>query len=457
MESLESHLLNFVLPGLARPILAILVKNFQARKFLTVILGFFLLYSGKPYILFLSAWIEAYRPQPTTCTIPQSDPSFDIVIWWFLRQQSWVLRARSVLATCDPAARTGFFLINPPELESKDYQTPISFSPYDAAIPFRWRGSIFLFKRVGRSKGNEDPNTLILQCFGSILHIHQLLEECRRQYELSHDKCSVFHHTKGGWERTSNLKPRALSTVVLRDGVRDLLLGEIREYLSPEHREWLQKRGQPVRKGYLLHGPPGTEKSSLPQALASEAHLDLYVVDLLGLNNERLFALFRSLPEKCMVLIEDIDDWHTKVKSEDTAGLFVSMSALLNVIDGASTQEGRVLFITTNNRDELDGALVRKGRIDREVRLGEVDKDMAQELFLLIFGLDAQPKEDMHPQLAAKAIQFGEQVPAGTYTAAQIISFLVEQKGLPDKALQAFGAWDESQRQSRGCIQKELE
>jgi chaperone BCS1 len=48
----------------------------------------------------------------------------------------------------------------------------------------------------------------------------------------------------------------------------------------------------------------------------------------------------------------------------------VSLSALLNVLDGVGSQEGRVLIMTTNHAERLDAALIRLGRVDMKLELG---------------------------------------------------------------------------------------
>jgi chaperone BCS1 len=63
----------------------------------------------------------------------------------------------------------------------------------------------------------------------------------------------------------------------------------------------------------------------------------------------------------------------------------VSLSTLLNGIDGVGSQEGRVLTITTNHITRLDDALIRPGCVDKKVELGIADNKMMTDVFCVIF------------------------------------------------------------------------
>jgi mitochondrial chaperone BCS1 len=56
-----------------------------------------------------------------------------------------------------------------------------------------------------------------------------------------------------------------------------------------------------------LSGPPGTGKSSLCFSVAGELDLDIYIVSIPSVSDRILKVLFDGLPERCMVLLEDID------------------------------------------------------------------------------------------------------------------------------------------------------
>jgi chaperone BCS1 len=122
--------------------------------------------------------------------------------------------------------------------------------------------------------------------------------------------------------------------------------------------------------GYLFSGPPGTGKTSLTAALAGVFGLDIYVLSLLDpyCNEDALVRLFSAVPSRCIVLLEDVDAaglkraddprMNKKFKEgeavEKDTGLppkpvtAISLSGLLNAIDGVSSSEGRILIMTTN-------------------------------------------------------------------------------------------------------------
>jgi chaperone BCS1 len=68
----------------------------------------------------------------------------------------------------------------------------------------------------------------------------------------------------------------------------------------------------------------------------------------------------------------------------------VSMSGLLNAIDGVASQEGRVLVMTTNHPEKLDDALVRPGRVDMKIEFALANKQQSRELFMRMYCEDTQ-------------------------------------------------------------------
>ena len=85
--------------------------------------------------------------------------------------------------------------------------------------------------------------------------------------------------------------------------------------------------GIPYRRGYLLHGPPGSGKSSFIQALAGALNYDICLLNLSerGLHDDKLIHLLSNVVERSIVLIEDIDAAFNKrvQTSEDGYGLHI--------------------------------------------------------------------------------------------------------------------------------------
>ena len=109
--------------------------------------------------------------------------------------------------------------------------------------------------------------------------------------------------------------------------------------------------------------------------------LDVYIVSLASVDDSSLGKLFFALPQRCFVLLEDIDAAGTarsqETETEDSGQVVVgsakkieaqkklSLSGLLNAIDGAPSRQGRVLIMTTNHIEHL----TRRSYCDRDARI----------------------------------------------------------------------------------------
>jgi len=169
-------------------------------------------------------------------------------------------------------------------------------------------------------------------------------------------------------------RKRPFESVVLEEGLANKILSDVKEFRNA--RTWYLDRGIPYRRGYMLHGPPGTGKTSFVQALAGELDFNIAMLSLSqhGLHDDLLNRLLLHVPPRTIVLLEDADAAFTNRKQRDEdgyAGGTITFSGLLNALDGVASAEERVVFMTTNHIDRLDEALIRPGRIDMMVRLGE--------------------------------------------------------------------------------------
>lgn len=170
--------------------------------------------------------------------------------------------------------------------------------------------------------------------------------------------------------------PRSLDSVVLKPGVVDRIVNDIGRFKKAQ--EWYHTCGVPYRRGYLLYGPPGTGKTSLITALAGHFDLNVCVLQLASkeMSDSLLSTMMSRAPSDSLILLEDIDVGLRKKDSQ------VTLSGLLNALDGVASQEGKITFLTTNNISALPPALLRPGRCDLQICLDEADADQIARLFL---------------------------------------------------------------------------
>ncbi len=101
-------------------------------------------------------------------------------------------------------------------------------------------------------------------------------------------------------------------------------------------------------------------------------------------SNHQFQELMINVPENGIVLLEDVDCLFVGRSSEDKKTT-LSFSGFLNAIDGIASPQGRILIMTTNHIEKLDGALLRPGRCDHKCYMGNATLDQAKRLFERFF------------------------------------------------------------------------
>jgi SpoVK/Ycf46/Vps4 family AAA+-type ATPase len=200
--------------------------------------------------------------------------------------------------------------------------------------------------------------------------------------EQSEIICKILKN--GHWRELSRLPKRPMSTIYLCKKNKDRIFNDLKKFFDLE-KEY-KKLGIPWKRNYLLEGPPGTGKSSLIFALASEFNMDIYIINLGPNVDDSVFmSAVSNLPSKTILLLEDIDALFVERKANDSNKSLVSFSGILNVLDGMARKSGLVTFMTTNFKENLDKALIRPSRIDFMMNFGKCGEDEIKYMFYNFF------------------------------------------------------------------------
>jgi len=193
---------------------------------------------------------------------------------------------------------------------------------------------------------------------------------------------SYIYSENKEWELLNKKNIRAKDTIYLNDNKFDTILNNVKKFLSNETEEYYFGLGIPYKYNILLHGHPGTGKTSSIYALAGALGLNICVVNFDSeMNDKTLIRCIQRAPKDTILVCEDIDVLFQERKKNDDFKNNLTFSGLLNCLDGAAYRERQIIVMTTNYECNLDSALKRPGRIDLSIKYEFSNKQVVDTMF----------------------------------------------------------------------------
>jgi chaperone BCS1 len=223
------------------------------------------------------------------------------------RAYPWVLQWLALKGT-----RTQHLSVETLIKSTQGNKTGVSFDlvPGPGQHLLQYSKRIFLVQRV-REQSMVDLNSgkpwekVLFTTFGKNTSVFDRM--LKDAYDLSttqeEGKTLIFTNWGAEWRQFGQpRRKRPLESVILDESISDKLVEDVNEWINSS--KWYIERGIPYRRGYLLHGPPGSGKSSFIFALAGKLNYNICILNLSerGLTDERLGLALSCVPPQVKTL-----------------------------------------------------------------------------------------------------------------------------------------------------------
>ncbi len=365
-------------------------------------------------------WSALERQFTLMITVKDDDAAFQWVKEWFL-EQHFLKRIRRV--DLDTTLRGAELALLP---------APGRHLVWHNGRPF-W----VWFYRSDETKGKSQRRieSLTFQTLGrNQAFLRRFVAEIVACHRRKIKTASLLYLYDDYWNCVQAYAPRLLESVILQPGEREHVHADLTRFRNARKR--YRTLGVPYHRGYLFFGPPGTGKTSLVSGLAGAFGMSIYVLNLTELNDRSLKSAISEVPENSVILFEDIDcmkagsrraikanppQSNFESAKEASSSHNVTLSGLLNVLDGFHAPENVIFVMTTNDIDALDPALLRPGRIDYRLYLGVAATSQKAELYQRFFPNSSR----------LQSMSFAEEHKAETMAEFQGRLLQLEQEGDP--------------------------
>lgn len=315
----------------------------------------------------------------TSITIYKGTPFFDVFEEWLYKNYGHRFR--------DLELSKGAFEDNTPQPGQVKKDSTLAYGFKEGYLIIKYEGKRIL---IAKNKETMSSNSRVFLDYYVLTSIDKdisktLIAELEKEFNLHNTKIQLFSSTAWGeWEFIDSLRARPLPSIILDSTLKDKIVTDIDKFVASK--EWYESVGIDYRRGYLFYGVPGNGKTSLSMALAQHVNRSIYAIDLASMQGDtELKRAFKNMKPNSILLMEDIDRAFINRDNSEVKG--VSFSCLLNCLNGVFQKEGVITIMTTNHIEALDPALIRSGRVDMRVEIGNPSDVQINEYLTRFYGV----------------------------------------------------------------------
>lgn len=301
-------------------------------------------------------------------------------------------------------------------VDSNDKSTLVPWTGSEFVVVYEGKSYTITIRQEGEPQ--YDGSSLSYYTVITVSGSHWKDLECFIKYALTYKDTSditlidIYNsNSRGYWCRSEKIYVQDLEHIFIPTEIKDNIILTIDTFIASKER--YQKFGRAHKLCYLLTGVPGSGKSSLIKAIAKKYVRPLYVVSFSkSLDDENLIELIANVKNGGIIVLEDIDAFFIDREPKD---INVSFSAFINVLDGATSPANNTLiFMTANNPERMDPALLRPGRVDKIIKFEAPRKKEVRDAFM---AMTTEPD-------VSKFTEFYKYVANANVCAAAIVDFL---------------------------------
>ncbi len=279
---------------------------------------------------------------------------------------------------------------------------------------------------------SDDANSVVVPTVKSTNYI---LEKQLSNMNIPEEFITHIEMTKKPSLKHLNKIEKSIDTLHLRQNDIEVLLQTLERFKN--NKEIFRTYGIPYKMNILLHGEPGTGKTSTIQAIASFMQRNIYYLDLKQCETnddiQMLFDhVFKEMIQPGIIILEEIDKMtpvvlknHTfnteHISTNDLINSVkkgVTLEFLLNILQGLLTHDNTMVIATTNHLDAIEPAFYRVGRFDVNIDFKKCDHYQIRSIFKRII------KRDLCEDVLTK-------IPENAFTPGEVIFHLVPLSSLP--------------------------